>query len=100
MRADRALHRASTQTACEHAHFLAAETRVPGDRSATIDFCFGGGTVLEFAYAGAPLRALVPFHGKLAAPTLNVGSGNIAGRILVLHRSADPGAPTERVAGK
>lgn len=97
LRADRALQRARTQAAFDHFRSLAAETRVPDDHYAAIGFCFGGGTVLEFARAGAPLRAFVSFHGDLTSPTLAADSGNITGRVLVLHGDADPYVPAADV---
>jgi dienelactone hydrolase len=97
IRADRALQRARTQAAFDHFRSLAATTRVPEGQYAAIGFCFGGGTILEFARAGAPLRAFVSFHGDLVSPTLATDSGNITGRVLVLHGDADPYVPAADV---
>lgn len=55
---------------------------------AAIGYCFGGATVLQLAYADAPLQGVVSFHGSLpAAP--EESKGRISPRILVLHGYAD-----------
>lgn len=97
VRADRGLMRARTQAAFDHFRSLAGDTGVPEGRYGAIGFCFGGGAVLEFARAGAPLRAFVSFHGDLLSPTLEADSGKIKGSVLVLHGDADPFVPTEHV---
>ena len=67
---------------------LKASPLVDGDRLAAIGYCFGGGTVLQLAYANAPLRGVVSFHGSLpAAP--EEAQGEIGPKILVLHGNAD-----------
>jgi dienelactone hydrolase len=62
-----------------------------------IGFCFGGGTVLEFARTGVDLDAVVSFHGDLLSPTLEEDSGNIRASVLVLHGADDPFVPQEDV---
>ncbi len=37
-------------------------------RLAAIGFCFGGTTVLELAYSGAPVLGVASFHGALSVP--------------------------------
>lgn len=55
---------------------------------AAIGYCFGGATILQLAYADAPLKGVVSFHGSLpAAP--EESQGKISPRILVLHGYAD-----------
>lgn len=98
VRADRALMRARTQAAFEHFRSLASETGVPEGHYAAIGFCFGGGTVLEFARSGAPLKTFVSFHGDLLSPSLAEDSKNITGRVLVLHGDIDPYVPPEHVS--
>jgi len=97
VRADRPLMRSRTQAAFDHFRSLTADSGVPEGQYAAIGFCFGGGTVLEFARAGAPLRAFVSFHGDLLSPTLADDSKNITGRVLVLHGDIDPYVPPEDV---
>lgn len=55
---------------------------------AAIGYCFGGATVLQMAYANAPVKGVVSFHGAMpAAP--EESWGKIGPAILVLHGQAD-----------
>jgi len=63
---------------------------------AAIGFCMGGQAVLELARDGAPLEAVVSFHGLLDTDR-PAQSGAITARILVCHGDADPMVPRERV---
>jgi len=62
---------------------------VDTSRLAVIGYCFGGAGALELAYTGAPVRAVVTFHGSLVAPTPEEAQ-RIKGKILVLHGADDP----------
>lgn len=64
---------------------------------AAIGFCMGGGAVLELARDGAPLVAVVSFHGLLGTE-LPAEPGGITARILVCHGDADPMVPRSMVA--
>jgi dienelactone hydrolase len=75
---------------------LAAAPSVDG-RLAAIGYCFGGSTALELARSGAPLAAVVSFHGGLAAARPN-DAANIQGKVLVCHGAADPLVPPQQVA--
>lgn len=67
------------------------------DQVAAIGYCFGGGTVLQMAYGGMPVKGVVSFHGSLpSAP--QESHGKISAEILVLHGHADAFTPPERVA--
>lgn len=67
---------------------LKASGMVDGDNLAAIGYCFGGATILQMAYANAPLKGVVSFHGALpAAP--EKAKGKIGPQILVLHGHAD-----------
>jgi dienelactone hydrolase len=67
---------------------LNASGLVAADNVAAIGYCFGGATVLQLAYANAPLKGVVSFHGALpAAP--EEAKGKIGPKILVLHGQAD-----------
>ena len=67
---------------------LKASGMVSGDKVAAIGYCFGGATVLHLAYANAPVKGVVSFHGSLpAAP--EESQGKIGPEILVLHGHAD-----------
>jgi dienelactone hydrolase len=63
---------------------------------AAIGFCMGGYAVLELAREGAPLEAVVSFHGLLGTD-LPAGPGKVTARILVCHGDADPMVPRSQV---
>jgi dienelactone hydrolase len=63
---------------------------------AAIGFCMGGGAVLELAREGAPLEAVVSFHGLLGTD-LPAEPGKVTARILVCHGDADPLVPRSQV---
>ena len=67
---------------------LAKHELVDPERTAAIGFCFGGTTVLELAYGGAPLAGVVSFHGNLPAPKPE-DLPNIKASILVCHGADD-----------
>lgn len=98
LREDRPLMRARMEAAFRHLEELRGELLVRSEPAVAIGFCFGGGAVLEFARTGAPLSAFVSFHGDLLSPTLESDSGQIAGRVLVLHGADDPLVPPDHVA--
>ena len=58
-------------------------------RLAAIGYCFGGTSVLELARSGAPLAAVVSFHGGLDSPRPEDGR-NIKAAVLVCHGANDP----------
>ena len=65
-------------------------------RLAAIGYCFGGATVMQLAYAGADLDAVVSFHGSLPLP--NPGEArNFKGRVVIEHGNADAFVPPEKV---
>jgi dienelactone hydrolase len=63
---------------------------------AAIGFCMGGYAVLELAREGAPLEAVVSFHGLLGTD-LPAEKGKVTARILVCHGDADPMVPRSQV---
>ena len=63
---------------------------------AAIGFCLGGQAVLELARDGAPLEAVVSFHGMLDTEQ-PASPGGITARILVCHGDADPMVPRSQV---
>lgn len=77
---------------------LAGAKGVDKKRLAAIGYCFGGGTVLELARAGANVKGVVSFHGNLDTPAPATAK-NLKARILVLHGADDPFVPAEAVAG-
>ena len=71
------------------------ETTDP-DNLAAIGYCFGGATVLQLAYAEAPVKGVVSFHGALPPATAEEAAGVRAG-ILICHGAADGFVPPEQV---
>lgn len=61
---------------------------------AAIGYCFGGSTVLQLAYADAPLRGVVSFHGALVPP-MEIDS--IDAKVLVCNGAADAFVPPSDV---
>jgi dienelactone hydrolase len=76
---------------------LAGVAQADPQRLAAIGFCFGGTTVLELAYAGAPLAGVVSFHGGLTVPRPE-DYKQIKTKFLVLHGADDPHVPPKDVA--
>lgn len=56
--------------------------------AATVGYCFGGTTILEWAKAGAPLKGFVSFHGGLAVTDGDTYKES-KGKLLILHGTAD-----------
>jgi dienelactone hydrolase len=75
---------------------LAAQDGVDPGQVAAIGYCFGGLTVLELARSGAPVPAVVSFHGLLTTPA-PAGSGDIRARILACTGAKDPLVPLDDV---
>ncbi len=57
-----------------------------GLKIGAIGYCFGGTTVLELAYTGTDLAAVVAFHGNPAPP---MASDNVNASIMICHGDAD-----------
>lgn len=91
---NRALMRARAQAGLD---VLAKHPMVDPSRVAAIGYCFGGTTVLELARSGAPLRAVVSFHGGLDTPSAE-DARNIRGKVLALHGGDDPYVKPAEVA--
>jgi dienelactone hydrolase len=75
---------------------LATLPEAQGLPLAAIGFCMGGQAALELARDGAPLEAVVSFHGLLDTG-LPAEPGRITARILVCHGDADPMVPRSQV---
>ena len=75
---------------------LKRDPHVDTTRIAAIGYCFGGAVVLDMARAGAPMAAVVTFHGALATKT-PAQPGKIKARVLVLAGGADPFVPPEQI---
>ncbi len=90
---DAALTRARVRAGLD---FLALQKQVDPARLAATGYCFGGRCVLELARSGAPLKAVVTFHGSLASS--NPGDAkNVHAKVLVLHGADDPFVKPEEV---
>lgn len=61
-----------------------------------IGFCMGGQAALELAREGAPVEAVVSFHGLLNTD-MPAQPGKVSARVLVCHGDADPMVPREQV---
>jgi dienelactone hydrolase len=70
---------------------------VDPSRLAAIGYCFGGAAVLELARSGAPLAAVVSFHGLLTTEE-PAQPGAIQARILACTGAKDPLVPLADVA--
>ena len=68
---------------------LRRQNRVDAGRLAAIGYCFGGATVLQLAYSGAPVRGVVSFHGALPLPGATKPTSRPAS-LLIAHGNADP----------
>ncbi len=77
--------------------FLASHKLVDPQRLAAIGFCFGGTTVLELAYSGAPVLGVVSFHGGLTIPKSEDWQNRRAS-FLILHGAEDPHIKAEEIA--
>lgn len=73
---------------------LKANPRVDAAHISAIGYCFGGGVVLNMAFAGTDLDGVVSFHGVLpqAAP-----AGKIVASILACNGAADDFIPADQV---
>jgi dienelactone hydrolase len=65
-------------------------------RSAAIGYCFGGMAVLELARSGAPVAAVVSFHGLLRSAE-PARAGEVSARVLACTGAKDPLVPLEDV---
>jgi dienelactone hydrolase len=72
------------------------QPEVDAARAAAIGFCFGGLGVLDLARIGAPVAAVISFHGLFSAPGNTVGN-KIDASVLALHGWDDPLATPDTV---
>ncbi len=68
---------------------LVATGLVDPSRVAAIGYCFGGATVQALAWSGAPVAAIVSFHGSFIPPAADAAS-TVHAKILICHGGADP----------
>jgi len=74
---------------------LKAQPQVDAGKIAAIGYCFGGSTVMQMAYAGSDVKAVVSFHGSLPPAGEDVKS--VKPRVLVAHGRDDKFIPAERI---
>jgi dienelactone hydrolase len=75
---------------------LAAQPTVRADKLGAIGFCFGGASVLQLAYSGADVDAVVSFHGSPVMPQAGDLEATQAA-ILIAHGADDPLDPVEKI---
>ncbi len=68
---------------------LQEDSKVDQARLAAIGYCFGGATVMQLVYGGAPVKGVVSFHGSLPLPRKSQLIHNSA-KVLIAHGDADP----------
>ena len=77
------------ERAQEGLRLLQAHPRVDPSRLAAIGYCFGGATVMQLVYSGAPVKGVVSFHGSMPLPQDSQPVHNSA-KVLIAHGDADP----------
>ena len=65
------------------------------DKMAAIGYCFGGNIVLNVAKMGAPLDAVVSFHGNLSGPVIEKEKFTAA--VLICNGAADTYVPVSEI---
>ncbi|SFI09858.1 dienelactone hydrolase family protein [Planctomicrobium piriforme] len=73
---------------------LKKQPGVDQDNLAAIGYCFGGSTVLHLAYADAPVKGVVSFHGALPPPPVDA---SLKTKVLVCQGGADSFVPAATV---
>ncbi len=75
---------------------LQAEPMVDSSRLAAIGYCFGGATVMQLVYGGAPVKGVVSFHGSLPLPPDDQAIAHST-KVLIAHGAADPFLATDHI---
>ena len=75
--------------AIEGLQVLQQQDLVDASNIAAIGYCFGGATVTQLAYSGAPVKGVVSFHGALPLPS-NDQDINTQTKMLIAHGNEDP----------
>lgn len=76
---------------------LQKQPHTEADKIAAIGYCFGGKVVLDMARQGAPLAAVVSFHGALATQT-PAQPGSVKAKVLVLNGEDDSMISAQQIA--
>jgi dienelactone hydrolase len=90
----RANQKAWRERALAGLEILKGHEQVDANRLGAIGYCFGGSTVLQLAYAGADLDAVVTFHAALPVPS-DEDAQNIKARLVICHGAEDTFIPEE-----
>jgi dienelactone hydrolase len=85
------------ERASEGLRVLQDNPLVDPTRLAAIGYCFGGATVMQLVYGGAPVQGVVSFHGSLPLPPASLSARN-APKIFIAHGEADPFLTPDRIA--
>jgi len=93
LRADTGLFRQRVRAGLDALHGVDG---VDPARTAAIGYCFGGLAVLELARSGAPVAAVVSFHGLLRSAQ-PARPGEVDARILACTGAKDPLVPLDDV---
>ncbi len=75
--------------AMEGLKVLQKQEMVDVQKIAAIGYCFGGATVTQLAYSGAPVNGVVSFHGALPLPSEGQQITTNA-KVLIAHGNEDP----------
>ncbi len=75
---------------------LQAEPMVNSARLAAIGYCFGGATVMQLVYGGAPVKGVVSFHGSLPLPS-NAQTSPPSAKVLIAHGASDPFLASDQI---
>ncbi len=75
---------------------LQEDPKVDPTRLAAIGYCFGGATVMQLVYGGAPVKGVVSFHGSLPLPP-NANPINNSAKVLIAHGASDPFLTSEHI---
>lgn len=82
--------------ALEGLRILEAHPQVDPQKLAAIGYCFGGATVMQLVYGGAPIKGVVSFHGSLPIPPASQTINSTA-KVLIAHGDADPFLTAEHI---
>lgn len=82
--------------ALEGLKILEGHPQVDPQKLAAIGYCFGGATVMQLVYGGAPVRGVVSFHGSLPIPPASQRI-NSSAKVLIAHGEADPFLTPEHI---
>ena len=82
--------------AIEGLKILQSQEMVDTENIAAIGYCFGGATVTQLAYSGAPVKGVVSFHGALPLPA-NDQMIKTNTKILIAHGNEDPFVSQEHI---